>query len=195
MKHVTRLWTVILAAGGSTRLGSPKQLLRHRGQTAIARTLGLAQALTPNRVAVVVGAQALRIRGAARRTPGRLELVANPRWREGMSRSLRLGLAALPRRAEAALVLVVDQPRVTEGDLARLVDAWSRRPARPAAAAYAGRLGIPAILPRRSWLRASRAGGDVGAREILRDPLVHVTAVAIPTAAFDVDTREDLEKR
>jgi molybdenum cofactor cytidylyltransferase len=195
MKDVTGLWTVILAAGGSTRLGSAKQLLRYRGQTAIARTIGLAQALTPNRVAVVVGAEALRVRGAARREPGRLRIARNPRWREGMSRSLRLGLAALPRQAEAALVLVVDQPLVTEGDLVRLVDAWSRRPGRPAAAAYAGRLGIPAILPRRSWLRASRAGGDVGAREILRDPLMHVTAIPMATAAFDVDTREDLEKR
>lgn len=192
MKDVTDLWTVILAAGGSTRLGSAKQLLRHRGQTAIARTVKLAESLTPDRVAVVVGAEHFRVRGAARRAARRLRIVTNARWPEGMSRSLRLGLAALPPRARAALVLVVDQPLVTERDLVRLVAAWSRRPGRPAAAAYSGRLGIPAILPRRAWVRASRAGGDAGAREILRDPRVRVTAVAVPDAAFDVDTREDL---
>lgn len=191
---VTDLWTVILAAGGSTRLGMPKQLLRLHGRSAIARTAQLAQASTPNRVVVVVGAYPFRVRGAARRSPGKSRIVINSRWRDGMSSSLRAGLAALPSRATAAMLLAVDQPLITLSDLDRLIAAWSRRSGRPAASAYAGRLGIPAILPRRDWSRASRAGGDSGAREILRPPDSRVTSVLVPTAAFDVDTRNDLAR-
>lgn len=189
---VTDLWTVILAAGGSRRLGMPKQLLRFGPRTAIARTIGMAQALTPGRVVVVVGAYPHRVRGAARRAGGGTRIVTNPAWREGMSGSLRVGLKSLPRSAAAALVLVVDQPRVTLADLRRLVAAWAARRGRLTASAYSGRLGIPAILPRRHWSRATRASGDVGARDVLRSPDLCVTAVAMPAAAFDVDTRDDL---
>lgn len=188
------LWTVVLAAGGSTRLGRPKQLLRLRARPLIKRTVDLAASLTPGRVVVVVGAFPHRMRAAVRSCPRPLRIVANPRWREGMSGSLRRGLEALPPGASAALLLTVDQPLVARDDLARLVAAWSRHPRRPAAAAYEGRLGVPAVLPRRHWRRASAAGGDAGARAVLRRPDLRITAVDIPAAALDLDTPEDVAR-
>ena len=76
-----------------------------------------------------------------------------------MATSLRAGLAAVPRTVRAALVLLVDQPRVDAAALARLVAAWRRRPGMPAAARYDGRIGVPAMLPRRRWraLKSSAA--------------------------------------
>jgi molybdenum cofactor cytidylyltransferase len=191
---VTGLWTVVLAAGGSTRFGSPKQLLRLHSQTLIRRSADLARSVAPGRVVIVVGAAPFRLRNALYRGTSRIRVVANPHWQDGMSGSLRRGLRALPQSASAALLLSVDQPLVAKLELRRLIAAWSHRPMRPAASAYAGRLGIPAILPRRFWLPASRADGDIGARDVLRDPGLRVTAVDMPEGAIDIDTREDLDR-
>ncbi len=107
-----------------------------------------------------------------------------------MATSLRAGLAAVPRSAQAALVLLVDQPRVDAAALQRLVAAWRRRPALPAAARYAGNPGVPAVLPRRHWRAVRALRGDEGARALLRDS--PVTLVEMPEAALDVDTPADL---
>jgi len=87
-------------------------------------------------------------------------------------------------------VLLVDQPRVDAAALHRLLVAWRRRPGVPAAARYAGRAGVPAMLPRRHWRAARALRGDEGARSLLRG--VQVTLVDMPEAALDVDTPEDL---
>jgi CTP:molybdopterin cytidylyltransferase MocA len=115
------------------------------------------------------------------------------RWPEGMATSLRAGMAAAPRNARAALVLVVDQPHVGAAALARLLRAWARRPGVPAAARYAERIGVPAVLPRRHWRALARLRGDQGARTLLRGS-GNVTIVDMPEAAFDVDTPADVEK-
>jgi hypothetical protein len=88
---------------------------------------------------VVVGAEALRLMLVVRRMQCRARIVANPGWKRGIATSLRAGLGAVPRRAQAALVMLVDQPRIDAAALQRLVAAWRRRPGVPAAARYAGR--------------------------------------------------------
>ncbi|NIW24472.1 MAG: NTP transferase domain-containing protein [Gammaproteobacteria bacterium] len=191
--RVTGLWTVILSAGGSSRLGRPKQLLRRRGKTLLRSTAAIAQAVTPGRIVVVVGAYPFRMRAALRNCGTGIHTATNARWREGMAGSLRQGLGALPSNATAALILLTDQPLVTASDLERLIAAWARQPQRAAASRYAGHLGIPAILPRRFWRDAKRASGDVGAREILRRPGARITTVLMPTASVDIDTEQDLD--
>ncbi len=189
---IAALWTIVLAAGGSSRLGRPKQFVRVRGQSLLARTLATAQRVTPRRVVVVVGASRTRARAIVRKCSPHTIVVANARWRDGMSGSLARGIAALPRGVRAALLLTVDQPEVGARSLRRLIAHWARRPARPAAASYAGRLGVPAILTQRVWRAARRASGDVGARAILRNDANRVTHVALPEAAIDIDTQADL---
>jgi molybdenum cofactor cytidylyltransferase len=188
-----KLWTVVLAAGGSTRFGSPKQLLRVHGRLLIERTCGLAEALTPRRVVVVAGSDSLRLRKVLTRSPNRPHIVKNPHWRSGMSGSLECGLDALPTSASAALLLTVDQPLLTPNDLYGLLSVWARHPAQPAAAEYAGRVGVPAILPRRYWQRSAAGEGDQGARALLRRPGLRLQAVPMPAAEIDIDTRSDFE--
>lgn len=190
--RVTGLWTVILSAGGSTRLGRPKQLLRRRGKTLLRNTVDIAQTVTPGRIVAVVGAHPFRMRSTLRNCGLGIHTVTNTRWRDGMAGSLRHGLEALPPNARAALLLLTDQPLVTANDLERLVRAWARRPQRAAAAAYGGRLGIPAVLPRRLWRDAKRVSGDVGARDVLRRPGARITRVSLPAAGIDIDTQDDL---
>lgn len=180
---------VVLAAGGSSRLGRPKQLLCRRVVPLLARTVRLAAAAAPGRVVVVVGAEHLRLRGLLRRTGGAARIVYNAAWAAGLAGSLRAGLEAIPRDAAGALILLTDQPQVGAHSLERLVRAWRRRPGRPAAAAYAGGLGVPAILPPGAH-RALGADPDAGARTLLaraRD----VTRVPMAEAAIDIDTPAD----
>lgn len=134
----------MLAAGGSRRLGTPKQLLRIRGQRLLGRAIETAEAATPGRVAVVIGADALRLRLLIRRHHPGVHAIANPGWAAGMAGSLQAGLAALPARATAVLLLLSDQPAVDTAAVRRLVRAWRRRPGRAAAAAYGGGVETPA---------------------------------------------------
>ena len=119
---------------------------------------------------VVLGAEALRLRALLRRDRAPARVVLNARWQDGLASSLQCGLAAVPRTAARRAwcswwINRTSLPRA----LARLIAAWRRRPQVPAAAFYAGRAGVPAILPRRAWPAVRRLRGDVGARALLRE--------------------------
>jgi molybdenum cofactor cytidylyltransferase len=187
------LWCVVLAAGGSSRLGRPKQLVRHARRPLLLNAVAAAAGVAPGRTVVVLGAGALRLRLMLRRCSEAPIRVHNKRWPEGIASSLREGLAALPGNARAVLILLADQPRIRARVLARLVHAWRARPARAAAAAYGGGFGVPAILPRRLWRRAARLRGDAGARALLAAEHT-LTLVPLPEAELDVDTEDDLLK-
>jgi molybdenum cofactor cytidylyltransferase len=186
-----RLFTVLLAAGDSSRLGSPKQLLRRRVRPLLLDACHAAAAVTPGRVIVVLGRDALRMRRLLARSAGGVRCVVNTRWRDGMSGSLHHGLKSLPPACTAALVSLCDQPEVDARALTRLAAAWRRHPRLPAAARYAGRVGVPAVLPRRLWREIG--DGDRGARDLLRSDRA-IMVVEMPEAAVDVDTRADSAK-
>ncbi len=107
-----------------------------RPSAAAARSRSRPRRLPRAPLIVVVGAETLRLRLVLRRTRCGARVVTNPRWHEGMATSLRAGLAAVPRSARAALVLLVDQPHVGAEAVGRLLDAWRLRPSLPAAARY-----------------------------------------------------------
>ena len=187
------LCTVILAAGGSRRLGQPKQLVKLKGEPLVLRALRGAQEATPGRVVLVLGAHGLRIRALLRRRAhGPTVLVDNGRWREGMASSLQRGLRALPADCRAALLLLVDQPGVTGQSLERLIRGWLDSPGRLAAARYGDRLGVPAIIPRRYWGALTGLAGDAGARSLLRRNAAAALGIPMPEAAWDVDEPGDL---
>ena len=201
-KWRAQIGCVLLAAGGSSRLGRPKQLVRRGNRPLLLLALAAARgALGRDEATVVVlGAAALRLRNVLRRSTARVPNGAGPTrvaynalWRAGLAGSLRAGLDALPRSAHAALVMLVDQPNVDAATLRRLIAAWRTRPRIPAAAHYAGHAGVPAILPRRLWHAARSLEGDVGARALLRGA-PRVTLVEMPEAELDVDMVEDLAR-
>lgn len=190
-----RLAGLLLAAGGATRFGSPKVLAAYRGEPLVRRAVHLLIPRCPAGVHVVVGAAATGVRGAvaAELATGAVSLVDNPDWARGLSTSLVAGVAALPAEVDAVLILLCDQPAITGKDLDTLVAAWRVEPALIAAAGFSDRLGPPAIIPRSFWPQLAALRGDQGARSLLEWHAEHTT-VAMPHAAFDVDTPEDLAR-
>ena len=188
------LRAVILAAGASRRFGSPKQLARYRGETLVARSVRLAHQAGAEGVWVVLGYCADPIRRALREggaTPVGTRTVRNPRWRDGMGRSLACGVRALNGRARAVLVCLADQPLLEAEDLAALVLAWRASPRSIVASRYAGKLGVPAIFPRCHFGGLKCLSGDRGAQVLLASSS-DVLSVPIPLAAVDVDESRDL---
>lgn len=181
---------LVLAAGASTRLGRPKQLVEIDGEPLLRRVTRLALATQPIDALVVLsrGADGFEatLAGLGART------IRIDDAREGMSASLRAGVAALDARCEGALVLLTDQLALGEAHLARVCAAWRDAPARAVACAYAGVIGTPALLPR-GWFDAiATLRGDVGARALLRERSEETRAIEAPELARDIDTPADL---
>ncbi|MDR2013439.1 MAG: nucleotidyltransferase family protein [Rhodanobacter sp.] len=183
---------ILLAAGGSQRLGHAKQLIEIDGEPLLRRTARALLATAPSELIVVLGHAAERMRAALDGLPVRTLLAAG--YASGMAASLRAGIAALDARCAGALIALTDQPALDAAHLTALRDAWRTAPERAAASAYAGVLGVPALLPRAWFARIAHLEGDVGARALLRERAGEVIAVPAPALARDLDTPADLAK-
>jgi molybdenum cofactor cytidylyltransferase len=182
-----KIAAIVLAAGASRRLGSPKQLLSMRGRPLVRVIAEEALASSCAAVAVVTGAHADATRDALAGL--QVACVHNPNWAEGIASSIRAGVTyAAP--FDAALLMVCDQPRLDRTHLDRLAGAFV---AGAVASRYAGVLGVPAVFGRALFPLLFGLRGDKGAREVLRGarPLA---AIEWPDGAFDLDVPADLER-
>lgn len=182
---------VVLAAGGSTRLGQSKQLLKRRGETLVHRAVRLAAATSPARLLVVVGADAARVEAELRSCA--CEFVHNDAWRDGLASSLRAASLPVAGFDGPVLVLGCDQPTLEQAHLAALLDGASRSPIHAAATLHAGCAGIPAIVPA-AWFGELAATGDHGFGPKLR-ALPGSTLFLLDAAdlEFDLDTPLDVD--
>ncbi|MCC6336900.1 MAG: nucleotidyltransferase family protein [Myxococcales bacterium] len=175
---------VVLAAGSSSRLGQPKQLLVLEGEALVHRAARLALEAGCFPVVVVEGAAPLA--PALADLPS-VELVRCEDWARGPGASLKRGVAHLAGRARGVLVLLVDQPLVTAEDLRRLLEA----PGEVAAAEYEGVLGVPARFSGDKLKVLAAVADERGAGPWLRANAAQVSPVPMPSAARDLDTPED----
>jgi CTP:molybdopterin cytidylyltransferase MocA len=174
---------VILAAGASSRFGSPKPLVRVGSRTMLQVAVDAATGAGLAPVLAVLSPEVP--------APATVTVVRNARPERGMSRSLQLGLAAIAPDVEAAIVLLGDQPTVDVALLHRLLGA---RGATPVVAVRAGGLvGPPVLLERGAFELAGGLSGDVGLRRLLRTEARLVTPVDLPEPIPDVDEPADLE--
>jgi molybdenum cofactor cytidylyltransferase len=190
-----RLQIVVLCAGFSSRLGRPKALARVRSLSLLRRTLLLAERFLPANVVVVVPRRAARYKIEARRI--KVTFVANELRAQGLSSSVRRGISQA-RYSPAVLLMPVDLIALQSRDLARLISRW-RASRRCVVATQVGMKngkpqgGVPLILPRWLYPRALAVTGDTGLRGLVGSlPATQRILVDLPSAAMDVDTRQDL---
>ena len=187
------VWAVVLAAGESRRMGGrAKQLIEVDGEPLVRRAVRVALEAGAAGVVVVVGAAAPEVERAVAGFGARVRTAFNAAYASGMATSLQAGIAALPETATGALILLADQPQVTAGLVARVMEAGRTAPA--AACRYPdGSLGPPCVLNRPVWGQVARLEGDRGARAILRALGPQVAEIR-PEAAelLDIDTPADL---
>jgi molybdenum cofactor cytidylyltransferase len=189
-----RCGLVILAAGASRRMGSPKQLIEIDGRPLLVRAIEAALAAPVWPVVVVLGANAVAIRPVIGHLP--VLVVENPAWSEGMASSIREGVATLrqfSRTLDAAVLALCDQPGFSAATVESLLAAHRATGRGIVAARYAGRLGAPALFAREHFAALTALTGEEGARDLLNADPARVAAVELPELARDLDTPADLE--
>ncbi|HYL82397.1 MAG TPA: nucleotidyltransferase family protein [Candidatus Acidoferrum sp.] len=185
---------VILAAGASTRMGVPKQLLRHRGLCLIRHAAETALGSTCRPVVIVLGANAEQIRPEVEGLS--VQVVQNPHWAQGLGSSIRAGVEVLASAAdppEAVVLTLCDQPLVCSKDLEALVTVYRSTQRSIVASQYAETLGVPALFAQSVLPELLHLAGDAGAKQVIQRHLATVWPVPCPHAAVDLDTLEDYD--
>jgi molybdenum cofactor cytidylyltransferase len=196
--RAAQIASIILAAGGSSRMGRPKMLLPIGGRTMLAAAVAPHLEAVNGPVVVVLGKDSRRVRAeAGLPADSRLHVVINRRWRDGMSSSLRRGLEVV-KGADAVLVALGDQPGVTADRIARIVAAWHPDVPLVVPVVSAWKTGHPVLFARCLWddLRALR--GDVGGREVVKRHWYRAERIQVEPLAdvdFEGDYRDYLEGR
>lgn len=184
---------IILAAGASRRLGTPKQLVDTGGISLLAHTLTQAAAVSAGQTIVVLGRPHPDIDRQV--DPALVSIVRNDNPQLGLGSSLRCGLFAAQRadpQLAAVLFTLCDQPHLSAALLSHLLTAIAEGPEPIAASAYSGVLGVPAAFASAVFPELATLVGDQGARSILRRDPSRVRAIDFPAGAIDIDTPQDL---
>lgn len=188
-----RFGVVILAAGASTRMGTPKQLIEFEGRPLLLRAVEAALASSAWPVVVVLGAHTEKIRPLLARLP--VLIAENPAWSEGMASSIRAGITTVSqfsRALDGALVALCDQPAFSAETIATLLAAQHITGRSIVAARYNRRNAAPAFFLREHFPALTALTGEAGARELLNGDANRVAAVDLPALALDLDTPADV---
>ena len=182
---------VLLAAGASTRLGQPKQLLTRHGEPLVRAMARELAATEPRQLLVILGAHARDVATALADVPHRA--LVNPDFADGLSTSLQCAADALRRVHAAVLIASCDQPALDTAHLDCLLRASHASPVQCAATAHGARLGIPAVVPGYVFQQAHALHGDQGLGGWL-SATEGVARVEAPGLEFDIDTPGQLEQ-
>jgi len=189
------LGAIVLAAGGSTRLGQPKQLLRFRGETLVRRVADAATAAGCARVAVVVGSSASRVAAELRGTAA--EIVENDEWQRGLGTSIKRGIEYLLEanpELEGVVLLACDQPFVDASVVRGLISEWESSGQPIVASSYSATVGIPVLFDRSCFDGLRLLDDETGAKPLLTADPTRVTHVPFSNGAVDIDTPADLSR-
>lgn len=184
---------IVLAAGASTRFGSPKQMARLGGATLLQRAINAATGAVGPAILVVLGAQATQISAILDLQAD--QIVLNTCWAQGLASSIRLGIERLPADCAGALLVLADQPYVTGPSLARLIRLWRTASEHIVASSYGAVIGAPCLFPRWAFDELDALVGDQGARAVIARHPAQVRVVPHPEAAVDIDTPQQLSEQ
>jgi len=188
-----RVGAIVLAAGGSRRFGSPKQLLRWKGKTLLEHVADGALDSSVDQVVVVLGHERETI--SALLTDRRVETVVNKDWEQGQASSVRVGLQALRESCDACLFVLADQPHVTSDLIDSIVSRYRRTLAPIVVPVYRGQRGNPVLFARSLFPELLEMQGDQGGRQVLErhENEAETVEVRDPRVFLDIDTMDEYE--
>jgi molybdenum cofactor cytidylyltransferase len=181
---------IILAAGGSARLGRPKQTLTFKNQTFLRRIASTAASLDCGPVIIVLGSNAPLFSEDYENEI----VVMNDNWQEGMASSICCGLTKLLETYPSiagAIITVCDQPHVTVSLLRKMLDTHRRSLLPIVACSYGNTIGTPALFHHSMFSELLQLRGDKGAKQIVNRDKERVGLVDFPLGSADIDTEED----
>ncbi|MBE7175821.1 MAG: nucleotidyltransferase family protein [Mucilaginibacter polytrichastri] len=184
---------IILAAGGSSRMGKPKQLLVFDGKTLLKSACEAAHDSGCRPVLVITGKEHEAL---LPEIPAGSIIIHHENWASGIGSSISAGVAALQKihsETGSVLILLSDQPYAESELLHKLIRAKNTGKNGIIASAYAGTMGAPAIFDRTYFAELTKLAGDEGAKKILSRHSDDITAVDFPGGVADIDTPEDYE--
>ena len=179
---------VVLAAGGSSRLGAPKQLLEFRGETLVRRAAKAALESVCDRVVVVVGSHEMRYE--IDDLP--VSVVENKNWQSGISSSIRAGLEQISSQ-DGVVITLCDQPFMTAAVLNELISTHCKTRRAIVASTYGTTRGVPAFFAPELFNELASLTKDEGARRIIASHPEKVATVEFPEGFIDIDTPQDYE--
>lgn len=185
---------IVLAAGMSRRMGTPKQLLRVQGKTILEHTLENVRASEVGEIVLVLGHAAEEVLKEI--SVERIKVVRNHDYQQGMGTSLRSGLAALDEKASAALIVLADQPFVGPDTLNKLIANHQQSQSQIIIPAYNGFRGNPVLLDRSVFPELQNLSGDVGCRAIFGSHTENIRKLEVddPGILMDIDSHDEYQK-
>ncbi len=179
---------LILAAGGSNRLGEPKQLLPLAGSTLLNRTINEAKGSNADQVVAVLGARHKEV--ASSMEGMQVNVLFNEHWEKGMGSSLKTGIQAL-QDLDAVIVAVCDQPFISADIFNHLIKEWETGTHTIVASSYQGTIGVPALFDKSEFPNLLKVADESGAKPLLfQKP---VSTIPFEQGNVDIDTRTDWE--
>lgn len=188
---MSKIAILILAAGGSSRMGKVKQLLPYKHTTLLGWAIEQALESEADEVFCVLGANAEKIEKSVRHYD--TNTILNRNYSDGLSSSIVTGIREL-NDYDAILVMLADQPLVTTSYLNDLINLYRTYPDMIVASNYGASNGVPAVFPENYFSQLLKLKGDKGAKEFLNDTSYEVLSLNIGEKLIDVDTEEDYKK-
>lgn len=186
---------ILLAAGDSSRMGSPKQLLLYQGQTLLDRIVDSSiKAFDVDNIVLVLGADHEAIVSKIKNTDIRISI--NEEWKSGMASSIKLGLQTLRKNCpamERCFISVCDQPYLSEEVFLKMLKMAKHSSKDIIAAEYAGTIGVPALFSKKYFEKLMNLAGDQGAKKIIMENMEDVGTFAFEEGATDIDTPMDYD--
>jgi molybdenum cofactor cytidylyltransferase len=194
-KIIKNIGVIILAAGGSSRLGQPKQLLRFQDKPLLQHIVDQSQIFTFEAYVLVLGAHAVEIQKSI--DPGHFKVIINEDWEEGMAGSIRRGVEAslfIEPELEHILILLSDQPFVTSELIHEMIAAHTKRGKEITGCGYEDTVGVPVLFTRRFFKELCMLEGDRGAKVLIKKYPDKLAVVPFELGSLDVDIPEDYTK-
>lgn len=188
-----KLSILILAAGNSSRLGYPKQLVEFEGQTLIERITEIALTVSED-ILIVLGGNAEMIKPTLERFEDTVSTIFNPDWHQGIGTSIRAGVEKLAPKSDLILILLSDQPFISKVLLQNMMQTFANYQYPIVSCVYNQQLGVPMLFDKTVFKDLLNLKGEKGAKSFLSLYENNISTIDFPQGIFDIDTIEDVEK-